>query len=57
MIRSFDKETEVIWNGERSRKLPRDIQDRALASQDAQSGENSRRLAQPAEQPPSRAEG
>jgi proteic killer suppression protein len=31
MIRSFaDEETERIWNGERSRKLPRDIQDRAL---------------------------
>lgn len=31
MIRSFaDKETELVWNGERSRKLPRDIQARAL---------------------------
>jgi proteic killer suppression protein len=31
MIRSFaDKETERIWNGRRSRKLPPDIQDRAL---------------------------
>jgi proteic killer suppression protein len=31
MIRSFaDPETERIWNGERSRKLPSDIQDRAL---------------------------
>ena len=31
MIRSFaDEETERIWNGERSRKLPHDIQDRAL---------------------------
>lgn len=31
MIRSFaDKETERIWNGLRSRKLPPDIQDRAL---------------------------
>lgn len=31
MIRSFaDKETERIWNGVRSRKLPPDIQDRAL---------------------------
>jgi proteic killer suppression protein len=31
MIRSFaDDETETIWNGERSRKLPPDIQDRAL---------------------------
>lgn len=31
MIRSFaDKETERIWNGERSRKLPHDIQDRTL---------------------------
>ena len=31
MIRSFaDPETERIWNGERSRKLPDDIQDRAL---------------------------
>lgn len=31
MIRSFaDQETERIWNGERSRKLPDDIQDRAL---------------------------
>jgi proteic killer suppression protein len=31
MIRSFaDKETERIWNGMRSRKLPADIQDRAL---------------------------
>jgi proteic killer suppression protein len=31
MIRSFaDKETELMWNGSRSRKLPPDIQDRAL---------------------------
>jgi len=31
MIRSFaDPETEKIWNGEVSRKLPRDIQRRAL---------------------------
>jgi toxin HigB-1 len=30
MIRSLDPETERIWNGERSRKLPADIQDRAL---------------------------
>lgn len=31
MIASFaDEETERIWNGERSRKLPHDIQDRAL---------------------------
>lgn len=31
MIRNFaDPETERIWNGERSRKLPDDIQDRAL---------------------------
>ncbi|HLL31731.1 MAG TPA: type II toxin-antitoxin system RelE/ParE family toxin [Allosphingosinicella sp.] len=31
MIRSFaDDETEKIWNGEVSRKLPNDIQDRAL---------------------------
>lgn len=31
MIRSFaDEETERVWNGERSRKLPPDIQDRAL---------------------------
>lgn len=31
MIRSFaDKETEFIWNGLGSRKLPTDIQDRAL---------------------------
>ena len=31
MIRSFaDAQTEHIWNGERSRKMPRDIQDRAL---------------------------
>ncbi|MGE5563064.1 MAG: type II toxin-antitoxin system RelE/ParE family toxin [Bacillota bacterium] len=31
MIRSFaDKETERIWNGLRSHKLPADIQDRAL---------------------------
>lgn len=31
MIRSFaDKETERIWNGQRSRKLPPDIQNRAL---------------------------
>lgn len=29
MIRSFaDKETERVWNGERSRKLPPDIQKR-----------------------------
>jgi toxin HigB-1 len=31
MIHGFaDEETERIWNGERSRKLPADIQDRAL---------------------------
>jgi proteic killer suppression protein len=31
MIRSFaDPETDHIWNGQRSRKLPDDIQDRAL---------------------------
>lgn len=31
MIRSFaDKETEKIWSGERSRRLPSDLQDRAL---------------------------
>lgn len=31
MIHSFaDKETERIWNGERSRRLPSDIQARAL---------------------------
>jgi proteic killer suppression protein len=31
MIRTFaDDETETIWNGKRSRKLPPDIQDRAL---------------------------
>jgi len=31
MISTFaDKETEYIWNGERSRKLPPDMQDRAL---------------------------
>ena len=31
MIRSFaDKETERVWNEERSRKLPPDIQDTAL---------------------------
>jgi proteic killer suppression protein len=31
MIRSFaDRETERIWNGERSRKLPPDIQNRGL---------------------------
>ena len=31
MIRSFaDKETERIWAGQRSRKLPPEIQDRAL---------------------------
>ena len=31
MIRGFtDSEAERIWNGERSRKLPPDIQDRAL---------------------------
>jgi proteic killer suppression protein len=31
MIRSFaDPETERIWNGERSRKLADDMQDRAL---------------------------
>ena len=30
MIRSFaDKETDRIWNGERSRRLPHDIQGRA----------------------------
>ena len=32
MIQSFaDKETERIWTGRRSRKLPPDIQQRALA--------------------------
>lgn len=32
MIQSFaSKETERIWNGRRSRKLPFEIQDRALA--------------------------
>lgn len=32
MIRSFaDKETQRIWNGLRSGKMPPDIQDRALA--------------------------
>jgi proteic killer suppression protein len=31
MIKSFkDSEAERIWNGERSRKLPHDIQNRAL---------------------------
>jgi proteic killer suppression protein len=31
MIRTFaDDETQKIWNGDHSRKLPRDIQDRAL---------------------------
>ena len=31
MIRSFaDPETERIWNGERSRKLPPDVQQRAF---------------------------
>ena len=31
MIRSFaEPETERIWNGERSRKLPADMQNRAL---------------------------
>lgn len=31
MIRSFaSKETESIWQGQRSRRLPGDIQDRAL---------------------------
>ena len=31
MILSFaDKETDLIWNGRRSRKLPTDIQDRAF---------------------------
>ena len=31
MIQSFaDRETEKIWNRQRSRKLPPDIQDRAL---------------------------
>lgn len=31
MIRSFaDKETERVWNGRRSRKLPLDLQSRAL---------------------------
>lgn len=31
MIRSFaDKETELIFNGRRSRKLPADMQDRAF---------------------------
>ena len=31
MIRSFrDKETERIWRGQRSRKFPADLQERAL---------------------------
>jgi proteic killer suppression protein len=31
MIRNFeDKQTELIWNGLRSRKLPPDMQERAL---------------------------
>ncbi|HZG07455.1 MAG TPA: type II toxin-antitoxin system RelE/ParE family toxin [Allosphingosinicella sp.] len=31
MIRSFvDRATEAIWNGERTHKLPPDIQDRAM---------------------------
>lgn len=31
MIRSFrDRETEKVWNGDRSRRLPGDIQDAAL---------------------------
>lgn len=31
MIRTFaDKETELVWNQYRSRRLPHDIQDRAL---------------------------
>lgn len=31
MIRDFaDEETERVWKGERSRKLPQDMQDRAL---------------------------
>ena len=31
MIQSFaDEETQKIWNGERSRRLPHDIQDTAL---------------------------
>ncbi len=31
MVRSFkDRETERIWQGRASRRLPRDIQDRAL---------------------------
>ena len=31
MIRSFaDEETQHVWNGERSRKLPPEMQDRAL---------------------------
>jgi proteic killer suppression protein len=31
MIRNFnDPEAERIWNGQRSRKLPHDVQDRAL---------------------------
>ena len=31
MIRSFsDRETELVWNGVRSRKLPGDIQNKAL---------------------------
>ncbi len=31
MIRSFsDRETELVWNGVRSRKLPADIQNKAL---------------------------
>lgn len=33
MIQSFaDKETERIWNGQRSRRLPPDIQSRALVA-------------------------
>ncbi|MBD3267633.1 type II toxin-antitoxin system RelE/ParE family toxin [bacterium] len=31
MIQTFrDKETEKVWNGQRSTKFPREIQDRAL---------------------------
>jgi proteic killer suppression protein len=29
MIRSFERETELVWKGERSRKLPPDIQQTA----------------------------
>jgi len=59
MILSFsDTETEKVWNGERSRKLPADIQDRALIKlRMLNQAETLDDLRNPARQPSPRAEG